>query len=206
MGALWIILIVVAVIVLVVVGIVRWVIRGQNNLVHADELCGNSLSQIGVQQASRWDALSALAELTRGYSDQEYRTLMDVVHARQGITPQSTAEQVDQQEAMLQQATTRISALAEAYPDLKSNTIYMKTMDSVNGYEDKVRMSRMVYNDSVTKYNRLVRSMPGSFVAASMGFVVRGYLQDDPSKAGMPSMNMQNMPSMAAASQQPPQA
>ena len=171
-----------------VVFLVIWVVSGQNRLVHADELCGNALSQIGVQQASRWDALGALADLTKGYSDQEYRTLMDAIAARRSVGPQTPATEAQRQENMLTQSFGRIHALAEAYPDLKSNTVYLKTMESVRDFEDKVRMSRMVYNDTVTKYNRLVRALPGSMVAKSLGFGVRDYLQDDPGKAAMPNM------------------
>ena len=187
-GTLGILLAVIGLFVVAIVALVAWVIKGQNNLVHSDELCGNSLSQIGVQQASRWDALSALADLAKAYSDQEYKTLMDVIAARQGITPKSSAQEVDRQEGMIQQALGRISALAEAYPELKSNSVYLKAMDSVHSYEENVRISRMVYNDSVTTYNRLVRSLPGSFLAGGLGFSVREYLADDPAKASMPSM------------------
>ena len=182
-------LVVVLIVVVVAVLVISWFIRGQNNLVHAEELVGNSLSQIGVQQASRWDALNALADLTKGYSDQEYKTIMDTIKARQGIDPKSSAAAVDAQEAMIHQGLGRINALAEAYPDLKSNTLYLKTMDDVKHYEDNVRMSRMVYNDTVTKYNRLVRSLPGSLLAGGLGFAARDYLQDDPGKAEMPVMS-----------------
>lgn len=182
-------LVVVLIVVVVAVLVISWFIRGQNNLVHAEELVGNALSQIGVQQASRWDALNALADLTKGYSDQEYKTIMDTIKARQGIDPKSSAAAVDAQEAMIQQGLGRINALAEAYPDLKSNTLYLKTMDDVKHYEDNVRMSRMVYNDTVTKYNRLVRSLPGSLLAGGLGFAARDYLQDDPAKAEMPVMS-----------------
>lgn len=182
--------IVVLVLVVLVLGValVVWVVNGQKKLVHSEELCGNALSQIGVQQASRWDALSSLADLTRQYSDEEYNTLMDVIKARQGVSPNTPAPKVDEQEGMLATATNRLMAVAEAYPDLKSNTLYLKTMDNVSTYENNVRTSRMVYNDTVTKYNRLVRSLPGSLVASSLGFAPREYLQDDPSKANMPSM------------------
>lgn len=185
----WIILFVVAVVAVIIIGVVVWFVKGQNRLVHAEELVGNSLSQIGVQQASRWDALTTLADLTRGYSDQEYKTIMDTIAARQGVGPKSDAKTVEQQEGMLQNSLGRISALAEAYPDLKSNTVYLKTMDEVKNYEEKVRMSRMVYNDTVTKYNRLVRSLPGSLLAGGLGFAPRDYLQDDPAKAAMPVMS-----------------
>ncbi len=188
MGIFMMILFPVILIVVIVALIIGWFVKGQNNLVHAEELCGNSLSQIGVQQASRWDALNALADLTKAYSDQEYNTIMDTIRARQGINPKSPAAEVDKQEAMIQQGVSQVMALAEAYPDLKSNTIYLKSMEEVKNYENNVRMSRMVYNDSVTKYNRLVRSLPGSLLAGSLGFTPREYLQDDPSKAAMPTM------------------
>lgn len=179
--------VIIAIVVLIILLII-WVVRGQNRLVHAEELCGNALSQIGIQQASRWDALNALADLTKGYSEQEYRVLMETISARQNVGPKTSAAKAKQQEDMLAQSFGRIQALAEAYPDLKSNTIYLKTMDSVQNFEEKVRVSRMVYNDTVTKYNRLVRALPGSLVAKSLGYGVRDYLQDDPGKADMPIM------------------
>lgn len=181
-------LIAIAVIVILIIAVVAWAIRVQNSLVRSDELCGNALSQIGVQQASRWDALTALADLTKGYSDQEYRTLTEVIRARQGIGPQSTAGQVEQQEDLIGQTLSRIMAVAEAYPDLKSNELYLNTMNSVKGYEENVRMGRMVYNDTVTKFNRQVRSFPDSIFAGIFGFHVRDYLQTDMNKAEMPSM------------------
>lgn len=189
MGTIGIVILVIVVIVVVVVlGIVIWFVNGQRNLVHAEELVGNSLSQIGVQQASRWDALNTLADLAKSYSDQEYNTLMDTIRARQGVDPRSPAAAVDEQEGMLRKGIAKVNALAEAYPDLKSNTVYLKTMDEVKNYEENVRMSRMVYNDTVTKYNRLVRSLPGSMLAGSLGFAPRDYLQEDPAKASMPTM------------------
>lgn len=185
-GLMAIILVVVLAVLLVAGGAVMWFVRGQNRLVHSDELCGNALSQIGVQQASRWDALNTLADLAKDYSDAEYKTLMDTMAARRGVDPKTPAAAVDGQEAAIRQAISRVNALAEAYPELKSNEVYLKTMAEVVRYEDNVRMSRMVFNDTVTKYNRLVRALPGSFWAGGLGFAPREYLQDDPAKAGMP--------------------
>ena len=86
-------LVLVLIVVVVAVLIISWFIRGQNNLVHAEELVANSLSQIGVQQASRWDALNALADLTRGYSDQEYKTIMDTIKVYE--SPQARCHMAD---------------------------------------------------------------------------------------------------------------
>jgi LemA protein len=173
---------------LILGSILVWGIRVQNQLVHSDELCGNALSQIGVQQSSRWDALTALADLTKGYSDHEYKAMLDIISARRDVGPQSSAAEAQQQEDILTQGFIRVRALAEAYPDLKANTVYIKTMDTVREYENNVRMSRMVFNDSVTKFNRLVRSFPSSVVASILRFAIRDYLQNDTEKSDMPSM------------------
>lgn len=186
MGIVIALIAVVGVLAIGIGGVATWFVRGQNRLVHAEELCGNALSQIGVQQQSRWDGLVVLSDLTRSYSELEYKTLMDTIRARQGIGSGSSAQEVDGQEQMISQGFGRVQALAEAYPDLKSNTIYLKTMDEVKNHEENVRMARMVYNDTVTKYNGLVRSLPGSLLAGGLGFAPRGYLQEDPGKANVP--------------------
>ena len=64
-------LIIIAVLALLVV----WGVGIQRRLVQSEELCKNSLSQIGVQQNSRWDALTALVDLIKSYNQHEYQTL-----------------------------------------------------------------------------------------------------------------------------------
>jgi len=172
----------------IVVILILWAISAQRSLVNADELCSNALSQIGVQQNSRWDALGALADLTRQYSDHEYQTLMDVIGKRRSITASSSVADANAQENMLTEAMGKIMAISEAYPDLKANTMYTQTMESVNKYEQNVRMSRMTFNDAVTKYNRLLRQIPTSFIAGAFGFSKRDYLDTPQEKTEMPSM------------------
>ena len=59
-------------------------------------------------------------------------------------------------------------------------------MDSINEYENLVRTSRMVYNDCVTKMNRMVRQWPSSFVAGLLHFGKREYLEVPDEKKDMP--------------------
>ena len=78
-----------------------WVMGVQRTLVDLEERYKNALSQIGVQLNSRWDALTALVDLTKGYSEHEYKTLMDTVGSRTKITANSTAAEVNAQESAL---------------------------------------------------------------------------------------------------------
>ena len=78
----------------------------------------------------------------------------------------------------------------EQYPDIKANETFGKTMDSVNSYQNQVRMSQMVYNDSVTKFNQLIRQFPSSIVASMLHFTAREYLvENEGGKAEMPSFD-----------------
>ena len=176
-------IIVIAVVALLVV----WVIGVQNKLVKNDEFCNNALKQINVQQISRYDALQALVKLTREYSSYEADTLQKIVEARKiTSSPAPTAADIDANEAVLKEIGAKLIAVAEAYPDLKANQNYQQTMASIEKYEENVRLSRMTYNDTVTRYNQQVRSFPTSAIAGMLGFVKREYLADDVSKKDYP--------------------
>ena len=178
------------IVIIIIAVLVLWFIRCQRELVKLEEICKNGLSQIGVQQASRWDALTALAELTKSYSEYEFNTLQQVIAQRKAITGASTSADANAQESLLSNAMSRIVAVAEQYPQLKASETYTKTMDSVNTYENQVRMSRMVYNDSVTSFNRIVRQFPSNVVAGILGYAAKEYLVENQGKDQMPSMKI----------------
>ena len=176
------------IIIAIIAILVLWVISVQRKLVKQEEICKNGLSQIGVQQSSRWDALKALAELTKGYSDHEYKTITDTISQRRPITGSSSPADANAQENLFNQAMSALNVVVERYPELKANETFTKTMDSVNTYTNQVRMSQMVYNDSVTKFNQIIRQFPDSIVASLFHFTPREYLQVNESKTEMPSM------------------
>ena len=178
------------IIVAIIAIVALWFMGIQRKLVSSDELCQNSMSQIGVQQQSRWDAVSALVKLTKSYNEHEYNTLVDVIKQRKDITRTSTAADANAQEDVLVAAAAKIRFVAEQYPELKADATYAKTMDSLNNYENQVRMSRMVFNDSVTKYNRIVRQFPDSIVASILKFPLREYLKEVESKRELPEINI----------------
>ncbi|MBO6119597.1 MAG: LemA family protein [Lachnospiraceae bacterium] len=175
-------------IILLVVVVIGWFVGTQRMLVSLDENVNNAMSQIGVNLTSRFDALTGLLDLVKGYNEHEYKTLSDVIKMRTSIGGTSKASDVEAQENMISEAIGKIMAVAEAYPDLKSNTNYQNLMNSLNDYETKVRQSRLVYNDSVTKLNRTIRMFPTSLIAPIFGIVARDYLKTEDSKAEMPSM------------------
>ena len=176
------------VVIIIVALLVLWGISVQNKLVQSDELCKNALKQINVQQVSRYDAIAALVKLTREYASYEADTLQKVIEQRK-ITSSAnpTVADINANEAALKEMSARLIAIAEKYPELKANENYAKAMDSIKEYEENVRLARMTFNDTVTKYNNQVRMFPGSLVAGILGFPAREYLAEDTSKKDYPA-------------------
>ena len=179
-------IVIIAVIVLVVF-LVMWVISVQNKLVKADEISKNALKQINVQQMSRYDAIKALVKLAREYAGYEGETLQKVIAERKiTSSPNPTVADINANERALSGLTAQVTAIAEQYPQLKANEGYLNTMKDIKAYEENVRLSRMTFNDTVTRFNNQVRMFPGSLVASMLGFAPKEYLADDVSKAGYP--------------------
>ena len=158
--------------------LIIWAISVQRKLAVMDENINNAMGQIGVQLSSRFDALTVLLDLTRGYAAEESQRLLGTVKAcRCVITAQSTPGDVVKQEGVISDALERIFAVAEQCPELKSNENYLKYMNAVDSYEKMVRTSGLIYNDSVTKLNRELRMFPTSLVGGMFGFHQRDYLE-----------------------------
>ena len=177
------------IIALIVILFVLWVMSTQRKLVVMDENINNAMSQIGVQLSSRFDALTVLLELAKGYDAHESQALIDTIRSRRSvITAKSTPDEVLKQEGVISEALGRIAIVSEQYPELKANNNYDKCMDAVDSYEKMVCTSRLIYNDSVTKLNRAIRMIPVSLIAGPLGFRQRDYLESPEEKAAMPSM------------------
>ena len=167
-----------------------YIFTTQRELVRLDELCKNAFSQIAVQLNSRWDAVLALAKMTAQYSKHESDTIIKAIEARRQAAPVSTPQQFNEQQGAISDILGRLMVVHEAYPELKANEQYNKTMDGINKYEELVRQSRMVYNDTATKMNRMVRQWPSSFVANMLHFGEREYLKvDEEKKSAYPNLD-----------------
>ena len=181
-------IIVLVVALLVVVAVILWIVSTQRELVNLDEKCSNALSQIQVQMNSRWDALLAVAKAATAYAKHESETLIKTIEGRRGVEMRSAAD-VNQQQSAFTEVLGKLMAVHEAYPDLKASDLFKETMAQIKGFEENVRMSRMIYNDTATRMNRYVRQWPSSFVASHLHFGLKDYLKiDDEKKRDMPEL------------------
>ena len=182
------------IIVAVALLIVGYFISTQRSLVNLDELCKNALSQIEVQLNSRFDAVIALAKTAAKYAEHESETIIQTIQARGGNSNNaaagSTPAALNQQTDLLGQMMGKLNVVFERYPELKASDLYNEAQRGQKEYEENVRLSRMVYNDTATKMNRMVRQWPSSIVASMLHFDVKDYLKvDDEKKRDYPNLD-----------------
>ena len=170
------------VIVALAVIIIGYFISTQRSLVSLDEMCKNALSQIEVQLNSRFDAVVALAKTAAQYAKHESETIIQTIEARGGHTSAATPAGINAQSDLLSQMMSRLNVVVEQYPELKASELYQNAQAGQTEYEENVRMSRMVYNDTATKMNRMVRQWPSSIVAQMLHFDIKDYLKVDNEK------------------------
>lgn len=177
-------------IILLVIVAVVYVFYMQRQFVDMDEKCKNALSSIKVQLNSRWDALLALAKTATAYAKHESETIIQTIHQRRQVGGSSpSVKDILNQQAGIADVMNRLMVVSERYPELKASELYVNAQNSVKEYEENVRLSRMVYNDTVTIFNRNVRQWPSSFVASLLHFGEREYLEtDEEKKQGMPEL------------------
>ena len=182
-------LIIIVVLAIIVIG---YFISTQRALVGLDELCKNALSQIEVQLNSRFDAVIALAKTAAQYAKHESDTIIQAVQARGGNSgaAANTPAAINEQADLLTQMMGRLNVVFERYPELKASDLYREAQEGMKQYEENVRMSRMIYNDTATKMNRMVRQWPSSIVASMPHFDIKDYLKvDDEKKKAYPDLD-----------------
>lgn len=182
-------LIIIIVLAVIVIG---YFISTQRSLVNLDELCKNALSQIEVQLNSRFDAVVALAKAAAQYAKHESETILETIQARGGNSgaAANTPAAINAQTDLLSQMMGKLNVVVERYPELKASDLYKETQEGMKQYEENVRMSRMIYNDTATKMNRMVRQWPSSIVASMLHFDQKEYLKvDDEKKKNYPDLD-----------------
>ena len=156
-----------------------WVISTQRRLTVMSENVESAMNQIGVQLSSRYDMLVATLNQAADYDAHMACNLIAKVNFhRCVITSGSTTGEIMEQEKMIQSVLDEMEKLVRQHPDIKENDNYRKFIEAVDSYGRMLQTSTLIYNDSVTKFNRAVCMMPTKLIAGIMGFQQCSYLEN----------------------------
>ena len=152
-----------------------------NKLVRARNQAKNGFAQIDVQLKRRHDLIPNLVETAKRYLSHEQETLTRVISARNHAqelqdSNKHQPESLDHMalfakaEGMLSKALSQFSAVVEAYPELKADSMIKELMDELTNMENRIGFARQHYNDSVMFYNNDREIFPNNLVSTTFGF------------------------------------
>jgi LemA protein len=169
---IWVIVLVVILVVLALVAVGLY-----NRLVRYRNRVDNAWAQVEVQLKRRWDLIPNLVETVKGYAAHERGVFEAVTEARTRAQQAQGPAESAQAEGILSQALGRLFAVAEAYPDLKATQNFQELQAQLSETEDKVAVSRQVYNDTVLTYHNAIQTFPGALLAGPFGFTKREFFE-----------------------------
>lgn len=174
-------IVVVALILIIIISLVAWYIKTGNRLLAMQEDCDNAVSQIDVYLTKRFDTLSKMLDITKGYAKHEKETLIGVVEMRRPVAGSTIAEK-QACEAQMNQAMKNINIVMERYPELKADKSFGQLNNAVLEIEEELQAARRTYNSNVRALNKTIVVFPSSFVANKKGITKRDYFEAEEQK------------------------
>ena len=169
------IIVIVIVVLLIIVGTI---VGAYNGLVSLNERVNEAWSDITVQLKYRADLIPNVVEAVKGYAKHEKETFEMVTSARSAVMGAKTVKQAAAAENEMTSALGRIFAIAEAYPELKANTNFVKLQEQLQDVEDKIQAARRFYNSGAKELNTKIKTFPSNIINNMFGhFKQRDYFE-----------------------------
>ena len=163
------------VIILIVILIATWYIKVLNKLNIALVKIDETSSGIDVALTKRYDLLTKMIEVVKGYTKHEKDTLLEVTKLRKNMSINDKNKMNDE----MNQAIEQIKIIAENYPDLKANENFIVLQTSIAEVEENLGIARKLYNSNVSAFNQMIVVFPNSIVATTRGMKQKEFFEAD---------------------------
>ena len=171
-------ILIVVIVIVAIIAVVGTIAGVYNSLVSLDERVNEAWSDITVQLKYRADLIPNVIETVKGYAKHEKETFAMVTEARSAVMGAKTVKQAAAAENELQAALGRIFAIAEAYPELKANSNFVKLQEQLQDVEDKIQAARRFYNAGAKELNTKIKTFPTNIINSMIGhFKKREYFE-----------------------------
>jgi LemA protein len=172
------ILIFVIVVGVIIVGGIGWAISTHNRFRVLTVKIDEADSGIDVALTKRYDTLTKLMDVVRSFAKHEREVFSETIRLRAGMGVAEKAEANTQMDAL----TTRLFAVAENYPQLRSSQNYLELQEAILDAEDHLQAARRVYNMNISAFNAAIVQFPASVIAKNEGLTAREFFEAEERK------------------------
>ena len=179
------VILLVIVVVIAAVGVLIY-----NGLVTKRNRVDEAVGQIEVQLKRRHDLVPNLVAAVKDVMGFEQDVLTRVTEARANAVAAGAQGTVTQQqvqaENQLSGALRSLFAVAEAYPQIRSNENVLALQEQLTTTENQISFSRQHYNATVNEYNTTIQTIPSVLIAGPLGFAKREFFDAEPEADQVP--------------------
>ena len=145
-------------------------IGGYNGLVNKEAHVEEMTANIDTQLQRRADLIPNLVKTVKSFAQHETEVFDAVNEAREKLMSAQSISEKSEANEEVSAALSRLIAIAENYPELKSDKVYIDLMDELAGSENRIAYAREEYNAAAADYNKAIKRFPGMIFANMFGF------------------------------------
>ena len=146
---------------LIVLIAVVWAVKTSNNIKRMEIKVDEAFSGIEVALTKRYDMLTKMLDVCRGFMKHESELFSKVISLRQGMS----LGEMGRADREMGELTGRLFAVAENYPELRSAHVFAELQQGIRDAEEHLQAARRLYNASVSSYNAAIAVFPDSLLA-----------------------------------------
>ena len=167
-----------------------------NGLVTSDQGVKTAWSNVETNYQRRTDLYNSVIKTIEGSANFEKSTLKEVISARANATAvhvdvndSASLGQYQRAQQQLAGSFSRLMAVAEAYPDLKTTQQFADFQTNIAGTENRINVARRDFNSAVQDYNLKVKTFPNNIFAGMFGFHEKPYYKSEPGSENAPDIH-----------------
>lgn len=150
-----------------------WVWMVYNSLVNLRQRVRQGWSQVEVQLKRRHDLIPNLVSVVKGFRDYEANLQTELAELRSQLLATPPGVSGGDYRAVNQ----TVKAVAERYPELKSNETFASLHDNLIDTEERIALARGYFNEIAAFYNTRLERVPDRYVAAFAGMKLQTLME-----------------------------
>lgn len=158
------------IIIALIVIVFGYVLVSYNGFVKLKISVEEAFATMDVYLKQRWDLIPNIIETVKGYATHEKAIFTEVTNLRNKPYSDMSSDEKIEQNKKISSAMSNLFAVAESYPDLKANTMFLDLSTQMTRIEADIANSRKYYNGVVKVYNIKVQSVPSNIIAGVFKF------------------------------------
>lgn len=164
----------IGIIALIIFIVLIWWVKTSNRFNRYKVVIDESKKNVDIALAKRYDTICEMIKVAKSYAKHESSTFSDVIKLRQNANIKEFNSTIQNQDREI----SKIFALAESYPDLKSSQEFINLQDEISDENEQLSAAKRIVNNNISIINQEIVSFPKSVVAKSKGLKEMEFLKE----------------------------